>query len=215
MEHTIYFNETRLILSDRETESIKHLIEKPDTLFEDQANDTSIERIIKEMQTEKVTAGVLINSDIEELLKGVKSHMKVIKAGGGLVHFDSETVLLIFRRGKWDLPKGKLEEGESVESAALREVTEETGLKELQLEEQLITTYHTYPEKEKLILKESHWFLMKSTREQQLIPQTEEDIEQCVWVKLNDMETYLKNTHPSIIDVLKKGMEKLHYKERI
>ncbi|HZH94985.1 MAG TPA: NUDIX domain-containing protein, partial [Flavisolibacter sp.] len=114
---------------------------------------------------------------------------------------------MIFRRGKWDLPKGKLDDGEDLQTCAVRAVAEETGIKSLILGEKIMVTYHTYLEKGMKILKESHWYLMHSTRDQDLVPQTEEDIEKCKWVLLNDVGSYLAETHPSIADVLKKGIQ--------
>jgi 8-oxo-dGTP pyrophosphatase MutT (NUDIX family) len=135
--------------------------------------------------------------------------MQLVAAGGGLVYTDNHTVLLIYRRGKWDLPKGKLDEGETPAVAAVREVQEETGVEHLELEEPLTVTYHTYMEKGRLVLKESHWFLMKSPEQPSLVPQQEEDIEQCIWVKRDDLQQYFQNTHPSILDVLKAGLKRL------
>jgi 8-oxo-dGTP pyrophosphatase MutT (NUDIX family) len=111
-------------------------------------------------------------------------------------------VLLIFRRGKWDMPKGKLDEGEDLETCAIREISEETGLKSLKLIRPLQVTYHTYFERERHILKESHWYLVRCNRKTELTPQVEEDIEKCEWVPLNRTETYTGNMHASIIDVL-------------
>ena len=116
-------------------------------------------------------------------------------------------ILMIFRRGKWDLPKGKLDDGENLQTCAVREVTEETGMKNLGLGEKIMITYHTYLEKGINILKESHWYLMHSLSDQKLVPQTEEDIEKCEWVLLEDVESYIPHTHPSIVDVLEKGIQ--------
>lgn len=141
--------------------------------------------------------------------------MKVIEAGGGLVHTENGTVLLIYRNGKWDLPKGKLDEGEATDAAAVREVQEETGLEQLQLEAPLTVTYHTYYQDNVLILKESHWYLMKSPEQKEMVPQLEEGIEKCEWVKLDALAPYLENTHPSIIDVLQCSIKKLHAQRNI
>ena len=115
---------------------------------------------------------------------------------------NKDEILMIFRRGKWDLPKGKLDTGETLEDCAIREVEEETGLRNIKLLSPLIITYHTYHEGSKFILKESHWYKMKVTGEQKLIPQTEEDIHEIKWVKKSDLKPYMKNSYPSVVDVL-------------
>lgn len=130
---------------------------------------------------------------------------RIIRAAGGLVFNDKGEALFIFRRGKWDLPKGKLDEGESLEACAIREVEEETGLKNVVLKEFLLTTYHTYEEKGEQILKESHWYTMEVKGKQELKPQTEEDITGIRWVLQKDWPELMKNSFPLIKKVLKKA----------
>jgi 8-oxo-dGTP pyrophosphatase MutT (NUDIX family) len=130
---------------------------------------------------------------------------KLIKAAGGVVTDDEARVLLIFRKGKWDLPKGKAEEHEPLELCANREVIEETGLQELLLRKPLAITYHTYTEKGKVILKETHWFLFDAPGKQQLQPQLEEDISKVEWVEREKIADYKKNTYLLIKDVLEKA----------
>src|ERR1700712_23652 len=86
--------------------------------------------------------------------------MKIIYAAGGLVINEKNEILFMFRRKVWDLPKGKVDPGESNEEAAIREVAEETGLRQIVLHEPLINTHHTYEEKGKMIRKQTHWFRM-------------------------------------------------------
>ncbi|MBL7698006.1 MAG: NUDIX domain-containing protein [Chitinophagaceae bacterium] len=127
----------------------------------------------------------------------------LIKAAGGVVGNDSGRVLLIFRRGKWDLPKGKLEDNEPVELCADREIKEETGLTKLQLRKPLIITYHTYTERGKSILKETHWFLFDAPGKQKLKPQTDEDIMKVDWITREDLPMFVDNTYQLIRDVLR------------
>ena len=127
---------------------------------------------------------------------------EVIKAAGGAVKDDDGRILLIFRRGKWDLPKGKLEGNEPIELCADREVKEETGLKELLLRRPLIITYHTYSEKAKSILKETHWFLFDAPGKQKVKPQTDEDIHEVVWVEKERLPEFKNKTYQLIRDVL-------------
>jgi mutator protein MutT len=134
-----------------------------------------------------------------------KENRVLIKAGGGLVKNQNDEVLFIFRRGKWDLPKGKLDKGETLEQCALREVEEETGVTQLTLMHFLLITEHEYEEWGTMILKETHWWLMETKRNQPLIPQTEEDITEIKWIGLADFHIVLQNTYPVILDVLKAG----------
>ena len=115
--------------------------------------------------------------NIEEIWEDFTHMFKVIEAAGGLVKNKNNELLFIRRMGKWDLPKGKIEKGESLEQAALREVEEETGLKELILEEFLNNTFHIYTERNgEKILKTTYWFKMTYVGNSQPIPQKEEGI---------------------------------------
>jgi 8-oxo-dGTP pyrophosphatase MutT (NUDIX family) len=134
-----------------------------------------------------------------------KKNRILVKAGGGLVLNEKGEVLFIFRRGKWDLPKGKLDPGESLESCALREVIEETGVAQLEIIRFLLVTEHEYEELGRVILKETHWWLMKTNGNQPLIPQTEEDITELKWIGPSDFKIVQQNTYPGILDVLRAG----------
>jgi 8-oxo-dGTP pyrophosphatase MutT (NUDIX family) len=127
----------------------------------------------------------------------------LIQAGGGLVKNEKSEILFIFRRGKWDLPKGKLDAGETLEQCALREVKEETGIGHLELIQFLLITEHDYKEKGRAILKETHWWLMKTIGNQTLIPQKEEDITEIRWIGPADFKIIKQNTYPAILDVLR------------
>ena len=120
--------------------------------------------------------------NIEEIWEDFTHMFKVIEAAGGLVKNKNNELLFIRRMGKWYLPKGKIEKGESLEQAALREVEEETGLKELILEEFLNNTFHIYTERNgEKILKTTYWFTMTYVGNSQPIPQKEEGISEVSW----------------------------------
>lgn len=129
---------------------------------------------------------------------------KIIIAAGGLVVNEQKELLLIFRRNKWDLPKGKLDEGESIETCAIREVMEETGLKNIELTNFIAKTYHEYFDKwiQQEVIKETWWYAMKTKGNNVLIPQTEEDIEKIIWAKDSILQECLQNSYPTIIDII-------------
>ena len=199
----IYFNDRPLFLCDAMTPEIAGYAHHDDAVLIDEFSHPAVNSMIHEMRQEKVHAGIFIHSNLEELRKAVWKKFLLVKAGGGLVRNDEGKYLFIFRRGVWDLPKGKLDPGETIEQCAVREVGEETGLRGVQLEAPLLATYHTYDENGKHILKETHWYRMRVTDMAGLKPQQEEQITGLSWVDAAEMEALLKNTFPSIVDVIR------------
>jgi ADP-ribose pyrophosphatase YjhB (NUDIX family) len=161
--------------------------------------------MIQQMKQDNYETGVFLYYNTRALLEAFKPMFAVIQAAGGLVHNPKKEILLIYRRQKWDLPKGKLDEGEDLEECAIREIKEETGLKQVAIEKPLTTSYHTYTENGHEVLKETHWFLMKA-KEQKLAPQTEEDIEKAVWVPIAQLENYMTGTYGIVREVVKEGL---------
>ena len=143
--------------------------------------------------------------DIEKVFQDFQSFFRVMEAAGGLVFNEKGQVLVIKRRGKWDLPKGKKEEGESAETCALREVEEECGIESLEMDDLLHITYHSYTLEGVLILKRTYWYQMKSSEQETLTPQTKEEITEAKWMNPEDLNIVTENTFLSIIDVLKAG----------
>jgi ADP-ribose pyrophosphatase YjhB (NUDIX family) len=145
---------------------------------------------------------VIRSTDLEESFNSFKSLFKIVEAAGGLVSSGKNKLLWIHRLGKWDLPKGKIEEGESKEIAAVREVEEECGITDIELKQYLCTTYHMYQQNGKQILKPTYWYQMKVEGEPELTPQLEEDILECCWFSEQDMNTTaLTNTYSAIKEV--------------
>lgn len=143
----------------------------------------------------------IYGKDIQEVREEVFGMFRIMEAAGGLVFNPNGKTLMIFRRAKWDLPKGKLDPGETPKKAALREVNEETGIKRLKLERHLIDTYHTYTHKKQRILKRTYWYEMSIPDIQTATPQEEEDISLAKWVGPTKLPEKLTNTYPSILDV--------------
>ncbi len=140
----------------------------------------------------------IVEIDSLEDFEAYKKDKKVIEAAGGMVFNEEQELLMIFRRGFWDLPKGKVDDGETLEDCAVREVQEETGLNNIKLCNFLTTTYHTYFFKDEAILKPSHWFKMEHWGKEILIPQTEEDITEIKWVSKLEAHALKDKMYPTI-----------------
>ncbi len=143
--------------------------------------------------------------DIEKLWTDFKKLFHVIEAAGGVVENQNRELLFIKRLGKWDLPKGKLEKGESLESAAVREVAEETGLENMVVGNLLATTYHIYTERNnQKVLKFIHWYAMTYPETKIPKPQIEEGITEVRWIpKTEIQQIVLPNTFRNIEMILK------------
>lgn len=137
----------------------------------------------------------------EHIYKQIKKQFKYLEAAGGLVFNEADELLIIFRRGKYDLPKGKCEADEPVEATAIREVMEECGIEGLEISEPLEPTYHIYTLKGEQVLKKTHWYKMNAHR-QSPTPQTEEDIEWVKWMPLNEISKFISNTYPTLKSLL-------------
>lgn len=200
---TIYFDDKPVYLCDRLSPEIEEARHHPDTVFIDELSTAAINSLLHEINKKQFHAGIILSDNLEKLKKDFFKHFKLIQAAGGLIKNKEGEILLIFRRGKWDLPKGKLDDNESLIECAVREVQEETGLITVEAGKEISTTYHTYVQFGKHILKESHWFTMIAKNAEPLTPQTEEDITEIKWVKKDDLQQYLSNTFPTIISLLK------------
>lgn len=125
------------------------------------------------------------------------NHLEVVSAAGGLVLNNKREILFIYRNGIWDLPKGKIEKGESTEIAAIREVEEECGIFNLSIVKELVTTYHIYYQNG-IKLKETYWFLMTSNYNDELTPQLEEGITEVCFKNETETKNVLQNTYANI-----------------
>ncbi len=151
---------------------------------------------------EKIDKLFIFHDDILTLFDEFKACFNYVEAGGGVVLNEKGEFLVMLRSGIWDLPKGKLEKKESFESAALREVEEETGLDQLKIVQPVLSTYHTYQEKDKMILKKTKWYEMLFTGDKVPVPEVEENITETRWVVPGNTDFIRKNTYPSVLDVL-------------
>lgn len=205
MHIKVYFNDKPLFLTDNIDDELEPYKHHDDAIFIDEFSAPAINSIIHEMKLQKIHAGILFHTDFDKLKKAFVKKFTLIKASGGLVRNESGQLLFIFRKGKWDLPKGKLERGERPEICAVREVREETGLNSAEVQQHLITTYHTYEESGKHFLKETEWYLMQSPNQDNLEPQTVEQITEALWADPSELKRYTDNTYLLIRDVLGKA----------
>lgn len=156
-----------------------------------------IEEIIYKLKEEKINGIILYTDDLEKDWVFFLESFKVIPAAGGLVLNPKKEVLFIYRNSIWDLPKGRIEKGESIKTAAIREVEEECGIFNLTIIKKLTTTYHIYFQNG-MKLKETHWFLMNSNYNKELTPQLEEGITEVVFKNEELTKEALKNSYENI-----------------
>lgn len=193
----IYYASQRIYLSEQPVEGAKeqYAVQETDIFHKE------LERI--EAAPEAHSEGLCFyGRPFDELWELFHKSFKFVQAAGGLVQEQKEgKYLAMYRRGHWDLPKGKMDPGESKAQTALREVQEETGLKNPKLSDFLVTTYHIYRDrKETWSLKPTYWYAMQSL-ETEVVGQVEEDIEELRWLSLEELKA-LHPIFPSIKDVL-------------
>ena len=159
---------------------------------------TPLKKIIRILRTTKVETLYLVHHNPNKMLPLFKKKLPVAVASGGVVQNKAGKVLFIYRKKRWDLPKGKVEKGETLEEGGKREVKEETGVKKIKVGELLGITYHVFKRNNRYQLKESHWFHMTSKYEGVLVPETKEDITKAVWKDKKKVRKALENTYPNI-----------------
>ena len=164
---------------------------------------TTFQTILQVLNETKARKIYLMGYDPATLLKTFKSKLPVVQAGGGLVRNQSGKMLFIFRKGKWDLPKGKIDKGETLEKGAKREVKEETGVKKLELNGLAGVTYHIFKRNDKYQLKETHWFHMTTAYTGKLKPELQEDITKAKWKGPKKTAKALENSYGNINYLLK------------
>lgn len=181
--YKVFINEKRLILSSEPQDS-------PKTLNYDGSH--SFDFAIDLLENTASQGLNIYHNNVEELWADFRNYFKNIEAAGGVVINPENKILFIHRLGKWDLPKGKIEKGESREVAAVREVEEECGISNLQLKDFLNATYHIYTERDgKKILKTTYWFEMFYAGNEKPKPQIEEGINEVSWKNEAEIETVI------------------------
>jgi ADP-ribose pyrophosphatase YjhB (NUDIX family) len=202
MHIKIYFGDKPVYLCNEITKELNEILHHPDAVFVDEISGPAIKSMLHEIKKDELHAGILWNEDFEKLKKAFFKNFTVIEAGGGIVQNNQKEMLFIFRLGKWDLPKGKLEKGENAADCALREVTEETGINNLTLKRKIGETYHSYDQFGKHFLKISHWYYMTCDGKQEPKPQKEEHITDVKWIKTMNIKEPMANSYGTIKDIL-------------
>ena len=187
--YKVFVNEMPLILTDNPAFSGQDSprAEGPEQMI----------KLIDRLYKGKMDCGVLYGKP-DELLKKLKKTIRVVQAAGGVVKNSQEKLLFIQRNGTWDLPKGKLESGESIEECAYREVLEETGVQDLQMGDFYRMTYHVFRRSGEYRLKEVFWYHMHSDFEGPFVPQEKEGIKKVRWMGLKKQQKIQSNTYQNI-----------------
>ncbi len=160
--------------------------------------NTIIEELIYKLKLGKLKGVYLYTPNLVGDWEMFRLRFKVIVAAGGLVLNDKKEVLFIYRGNKWDLPKGRTEKGEEITETAIREVEEECGITNIEIQKKLIKTYHFFIQKGKHRLKETHWYLMHSYYKGELTPQHEEGITKVMFKDTESTARALQNTFSNI-----------------
>ena len=197
--YKVFVNDKPIILTDSLPKENKYKV----YLFK----NLIVSEILDKLTSNSIN-GILIFCDNLELSKELFfKNFKTISAAGGLVLNPKKELLFIYRNNSWDLPKGCIEKGESIETAAIREVEEECGIFNLKLIKPLTTTYHIYNQNG-ITLKETHWFLMTSDYNKELVSQIEEGITEVIFKNKKAVNEALKNSYANIklvYDTYKEG----------
>ncbi len=169
---------------------------------------------------EQITNGAILYVNIyhkneEKLERFLRKKIQVIEAAGGLVYNSKQEILFIYRNKRWDLPKGGLEKGETYQEAAIREVEEETGVKNLEIKKFITKTYHIFKRNGKYKLKITYWFEMFTPYKGKLTPQTNEDIEKVKWKNFEKSQKALQKSYENIKLLFPKEYLTTHPNDRV
>lgn len=197
----VYKHEYDLVLKASEHFTSKDLI--GDVLIKE-ADPQLIDRLVRLMEVKKLKklkSLTLVADKKKKIIEHLKDQFKIVKAAGGLVLKEGK-ILMIYRLGVWDLPKGKLEKKEKVRQGAVREVEEECNIK-VDVVEKLPKTWHSYAFKGKKILKRTSWYLMECTDDSLMKPQAEEFIEEVRWMTPEEVQEVLPKAYMSIAFIMR------------
>ena len=197
----IFINEKPIYLTNTLSEEQIVLSKQENVIF---INNERVEakNILEKLDEENIIAAIILGNNFTAVKKDFFAQFEVIEAAGGIVQNENKELLFIFRRGKWDLPKGKLEKGETIENCAGREIEEETAVKNLACKRKIGETYHLYSENKKNILKVCHWFYFTCPTSQNFVAQAEEDIAEVKWIATQNIKEPMANTFKNIKEIM-------------
>ena len=206
--YKVFFNDCTIQIGAEDKKSFKNnIIQNIDC-----QNDRFVREIVSQIESgEKIHDFVILDRQYHKLWNCFKSQLTQMPAAGGLVMRSDRSLLFISRLGNWDLPKGKIEKGETPEGAAIREVEEECGVRGLKIIRLLDSTFHMYRSPylsfpDNLVLKETKWFLMSCDDEQRLTPQVDENIEEVRWFAIDDLDQVMNKTYASLREFLQNSL---------
>jgi 8-oxo-dGTP pyrophosphatase MutT (NUDIX family) len=211
MNTKIFFKNKYMLLTPDEIQPQENQAFK---ILDAAISEINIKKILSMLLDEGNSEFLIIqNIDVKKFIDKLKKHLYYIEAAGGFIEKNGE-YLFIYRLGRWDLPKGKLEDNERIEECAIRECEEECGIKELEIKKQLSSSFHIYPYKKGYALKQTYWFYMHSTYEGKLFAQTEENIDEVRWYNRAAIDKIvLQNTYFTIKEVIRQGLSVLGHAE--
>ncbi len=197
--YKVFFNERKVYLT---SDFLKSFQENYGLFYKFNGKDELKELLLIFLAINKINNLFIYHNNLEELKRNFISCFRFIEAAGGMVFNSRGQLLFINRFDKWDLPKGKIEPGETPESAAIREVEEECGISGVKIKSRLQCTYHTYFLKNTPHLKKTYWYRMEYPGNEPPSPQTGEFISKVIWAGTRELNMARQNTYGSIIDLL-------------
>lgn len=202
-KYKVFLNEKRILFSS----SVKITLDKTTLVSPAFTGDSEVILYLNRLLQSEYTEAVIEHDNPEEAFRFFRSALLNIEAAGGVVKRE-DRILFIFRNGKWDLPKGKIDKGECAEEAALREVEEECGIKGHSIVKMLPSTYHLYQSpykstKGKWIFKETHWFEMEYNDSNDGLPETGEGITEVRWFHPSQLTDVLLNTYENLKELIR------------
>jgi 8-oxo-dGTP pyrophosphatase MutT (NUDIX family) len=197
--YKVFFNERKVFLTH---DYIKSFLENQGLFYKFREKEELKELLLVFLALKKIDQLFICHPDLDVLFREFSSCFRYVEAAGGLVRNGAGEVLFINRFDKWDLPKGKIDANESARETALREVEEECGISGMKVTAELQPTYHTYFEKALPHLKKTMWFEMYYEGDEKPKPQVEEFITRIIWASEKEFKIILKNTYPSVLDLL-------------
>jgi len=186
----IFYKEKPIIISDNISDLKESLV-----IDLELVKNIDVVELLNKKKVKSI--GVLSKNKKSVLTALKKKYPEIIAAGGKVINQNSE-ILFIYRNKKWDLPKGKAEKNENISQTALREVIEETGIKNLTIVKPLEKTYHIFKKGSKHFLKSTYWFEMTSDYDGKFKPQKKEGISRVEWIDKETIGSILPKSYANI-----------------